>query len=67
VSQVLLTAQRKRSGAAPRERLPHVSHHEHRDLNTRTAHSPQPLRQRERQMSGYQSQGTRQAASPRMA
>ena len=40
VSRVLLTAQRKRSGAAQRERLPRVPHHEHRDLNNRTAHSP---------------------------
>jgi putative transposase len=57
VPRVIITDQRKNSGAAKREMLPGVDHRQHRSLNHRAEHSHQPTRQRERRMPGFKSPG----------
>jgi len=55
--RVIMTDQLQSYGAAKREMLPGVDHRQHRYLNTRAEHSPQPTRQRERRMQGFKSPG----------
>jgi putative transposase len=55
--RVIITAQLKSYGAAPRELLPSVEHRQHRYLSNRAANSHQPTRQRERRMGRLKSPG----------
>ena len=52
VPRVIITDQLKSYGAAKRDMLPGVEHHQHCSLNHRAAHSHQPTRQREQRMPG---------------
>lgn len=57
VPRVIMTDQLKSYGAATREILPGVEHHQHRYLTNRAENSHQPTRQRERRMQGFTSPG----------
>ena len=57
VPRVVITDQLKSDGAAKREMLLGVEHHQSRYLNNRCEHSHRPTRQRERRMQGFTSAG----------
>jgi putative transposase len=57
VPRVIITDKLKSDGAAKREIVPGVEQRQHRSLNNRAEHSPQPTRQRERRMQGCKSPG----------
>jgi putative transposase len=54
---VVITDQRKRYGAAKRERWPGVAHRQRRCRNNRCENSHRPTRQREYRMRGFKSAG----------
>jgi putative transposase len=60
VPRVIITDKLRSYGAAKREMLPGVEHHQHRYLNNRAEHSHQPTRQRERRLPGFKSPGQAQ-------
>jgi putative transposase len=57
VPRVIVTDKLKSYGAAKREILPGVEHHQHRYLNNRAENSHQPTRQREWRMQQFKSPG----------
>jgi putative transposase len=57
VPRVLITDKPASYGAAKKEVLPGVEHHQHKRLNNRAENSHQPTRQRERTMRRFKSGG----------
>ena len=57
VLRVIVSDKLKSYGAAKREILPGVAHHQHRYLNNRAENSHHPTRQRERRMQRFKSPG----------
>ena len=55
VPRVIITEKLTSSGAAKREIVPGVEHHQHRSLNNRAENSHLPVRLRERKMQGFKS------------
>ncbi len=55
VPRVIITDKLKSYGAAKREILPGVEHHQHKGLNNRAENSHQPTRLREKKMRRFKS------------
>ena len=60
VPRVIITDKLKSYGAAKREMLPSVEHHQHKRLNNRAEHSHQPTCLREKNMRKFKSAGQAQ-------
>jgi putative transposase len=58
--RVMITAKLASYGAAKKDVMPSVEHHQHKGLNKRAANSHQPMRRRERQMKRFKSAGQAQ-------
>jgi putative transposase len=64
VPRGIITDQLKSDSAGKREVSPSLEHRQHRYLNNRAEHSPQPTRQREWRMPQVNSHGMPRAFSP---
>jgi len=58
--RVMITDKLASYGAAKREVMPGIEHHQHKGLNNRAENSHQPTRRRERQMKQFKSAGQAQ-------